>query len=98
MKINYNPKLKSLSRELRKNTTFSERLLWKYLRAGQLNEYRFLRQKPIDELIVDFYCKKVKLVIEIDGETHNDKQSYDNRRENRLRELGFNVLRLMDIT
>jgi very-short-patch-repair endonuclease len=67
--------------------------LWKYLRAGQLNGYRFQRQKPIDEFIVDFYCKRLKLVIEIDGETHNDKQDYDKRRENRLKELGFNVLR-----
>ncbi len=94
MKIYYNPKLKDRSRELRKNATFTERLLWKYLRAGQLNGYRFLRQKPIDEFIVDFYCKKVQLVIEIDGVTHNGKQSYDKRRENRLRELGFYVLRL----
>ena len=94
LKICYNPKLKDRSRELRKNATFTERLLWKYLRAGQLNCYRFLRQKPIDGYIVDFYCKKVQLVIEIDGVTHNGKQSYDKRRENRLRELGCNVLRL----
>ena len=94
MKIHYNPKLKELSRELRKNATFSERILWKYLRAGQLKGYRFLRQKPIDEFIVDFYCKKVRLIIEIDGVTHNGKQSYDERRENRLRKLGFNVLKL----
>ena len=93
MKIWYNPKLKKRARELRKNATFTELLLWKYLRAGQLNGYRFLRQKPIDEFIVDFYCKRLKLVIEIDGVTHNDKQSYDKRRENRLKELGFTVLR-----
>jgi very-short-patch-repair endonuclease len=59
-------------------------LLWKYLRAGQLNGYRFLRHKPIDEFIVDFYCKRLKLVIEIDGVTHNDKQGYDKRRENEI--------------
>ena len=94
LKIHYNPKLKARARELRKNATFIERLLWKYLRAGQLNGYHFLRQKPIDEYIVDFYCKKVKLVIELDGVTHNDKQSYDKRRENRIKELGFNILRL----
>jgi very-short-patch-repair endonuclease len=71
--------LKEYARELRKNATFTERLLWKYLRAGQLNGYRFLRQKPIDEYIVDFFCERLKLVIEIDGETHNDKErsSYD---------------------
>ena len=53
MKIYYNPKLKDRSRELRKNATFTERLLWKYLKAGQLNGYRFLRQKPIDEFILE---------------------------------------------
>ena len=94
MKIHYNPKLKERSRELRKNATFTERLLWKYLRAGQLNGYRFLRHKPIDEFIVDFYCKRLKLIIEIDGITHNDKQIYDKQREKRLKELGFNVLRI----
>ena len=93
MKIWYNAELKEKARELRKNATFTERLLWKYLRAGQLNGYRFLRQKPINEFIVDFYCKRLKLVIEIDGVTPNDKQSYDKRRENRLKELGFTVLR-----
>ena len=94
MKIYYNPKLKDRSRELRKNATFTERLLWKHLRSGQLNGYRFLRQKPIDEFIVDFYCKKVHLVIEIDGVTHNGKQDYDKRRENRLKDLGLTVMRL----
>ena len=76
----YDPKLKERSRELRRNATFTERLLWKYLRVGQLNGYRFLRQKPIDEFIVDFYCKSLQLVIEIDGVSHNDKQRYDKRR------------------
>jgi very-short-patch-repair endonuclease len=94
LKLHYNPKLKERARELRNNATFTERLLWKHLRSGQLNGYRFLRQKPIDEFIVDFYCKRLQLVIEIDGVTHNDKQSYDERRENILKELGFTVLRL----
>ena len=86
--------MKEHAKKLRKNATFTERLLWKYLPAGQLNGYRFLRQKPIDEFIVDFYCKRLRLVIEIDGVTHNEKQIYDKRRENRLKELGFTVLRL----
>jgi very-short-patch-repair endonuclease len=94
LKINYNPKLKDQARELRKTATFTERLLWKHLRGGQLKGFRFLRQKPIDEFIVDFYCKKVQLVIEIDGVTHNGKESYDKRRESRLKELGYNVLKL----
>jgi very-short-patch-repair endonuclease len=94
LKIHYNPKLKQYSRELRKNSTFSERVLWKYLRCGQLQGYRFLRQKPIDEFIVDFFCKRLKLIIEIDGITHLDKEKYDKSREDKLKKLGFHVFRI----
>jgi very-short-patch-repair endonuclease len=93
MKIYYNPILKQRARELRNNPTLSEKVLWKYLRARQLQGYQFQRQKPIDRYIVDFYCSKLRLVIEIDGITHIDKQEYDKRRENRLRNLGLHLLR-----
>jgi len=94
MKIYYNPKLKNRAKELRNNATFSERLLWKHLSRRQLKGYQFLRQKPIDEYIVDFYCHTLLLVVEIDGLPHDDKQSYDSRRENRLRALGLNIVRI----
>jgi len=77
---------------LRKNATFAERLLWKYLRGRQLHGYQFMRQKPVDTYIVDFYCSKLHLVIEIDGLTHNGKQSYDKARDLRLNEIGLNVI------
>lgn len=93
MKILYNPKLKQRSRELRRNATFSERILWKHLRSRQLLGYQFMRQKPIDKYIIDFYCSKLKLIIEIDGITHNDKLDYDNKREQRLKQLGHEILR-----
>ena len=93
MKVYYNPKLKERARELRKNSTFSERILWKHLRSRQLHGYQFQRQKPIDQYIVDFYCSKLKLIIEIDGITHNHKQHYDKKREKRLTELGFIIIR-----
>ncbi len=67
MKIRYNPKLKALARELRKNSTLSEVLLWNHLKGGQMKGYQFMRQKPIDDYIVDFYCSKLTLIIEIDG-------------------------------
>ena len=92
MKIHYNPILRDRAKELRKNSTFTERLLWKYLRSGQLLGYKFQRQKPIDEYIVDFYCSKLNLIIEINGITHIDKQQYDRKRENRLCELGFEIV------
>jgi len=66
----YNGKLKGISRSLRNNMTDSERLLWARLRRGQLNGYQFYRQKTIGNYIVDFYCPKAKLVIELDGSQH----------------------------
>lgn len=64
----YNSKLTEKAKELRHNMTAPERKLWyEYLRNFPI---RFLRQKPIDEYIVDFYCSRLKLVIEIDGESH----------------------------
>jgi len=73
--IKYNPKLKERARELRKNSTPSEIELWKSLRGAQLHGYTFNRQKPLDEFIVDFYCRKLGLVIEIDGDSHDAKQN-----------------------
>jgi very-short-patch-repair endonuclease len=55
--------------------------------------YQFMRQKPIDNFIVDFYCSKLHLVIEIDGITHDGKQNYDQIRENKLKATGFVILR-----
>jgi len=93
LKIYYNPKLKERAIESRKNSTFAERILWKKLRGSQLHGYKFQRQKPIDEYIVDFYCSKLHLVIEIDGISHDGRQKYDRQRENRLIALGLNVIR-----
>ena len=94
--IKYNPKLKERARELRKNSTLSEIKLWKALRAGNMHGYKFNRQKPLDEFIVDFYCRKLKLVIEVDGESHDDKKAYDHRRQRRLESLGLHVIRFYD--
>ncbi len=93
MKIYYNPKLKEKARQLRNNSTFSERMLWKYLKCRQMRGYQFMRQKPIDNYIVDFYCSKLRLVIEIDGITHNYKVEYDNKRQKKLEDLGLRILR-----
>ena len=92
MKVHYNPRLKERARELRKNATFSERYLWKFLRARQMMGYQFMRQKPINNYIVDFYCSKLSLAIEIDGVTHNNKQIYDKKRDEDLKSLGLEVL------
>lgn len=60
--------------------------------------YQFLRQRPIDKFIADFFCKELKLVIETDGYTHQLNEAYekDQRREQRLTESGYSVLRFRD--
>ena len=96
MKTLYNPKLKSLSRQLRSNSTLSEVLLWNQLKSRKIRGYQFTRQKPIDEYIVDFYCSKLKLVIEIDGESHSEKAEVDLIRQKKLESMGLSVLRFYD--
>ncbi len=96
--IPYNPKLKELARQLRNNSTQSEIILWKELKGKYEGKYDFHRQKPLDNYIADFFCYELKLVIEIDGETHNweETQRKDVEKESRLNELGLNVLRFPD--
>jgi very-short-patch-repair endonuclease len=91
----YNPKLKKLSQELRRNMTDAERLLWSKLRMKQLNGLMFSRQKPIGEYIVDFYCHQAKLVIEVDGGQHFSEYSleYDKIRGEFMESMGITVLR-----
>jgi very-short-patch-repair endonuclease len=95
--IPYNPKLKEFARKLRNDSTFSEILLWTYLNKKQMRGYDFDRQKPIDNYIVDFYCKDLKLAIEVDGESHYGKEKKDAERDKRLKELGVNILRFDDM-
>lgn len=98
MKILYNPKLKTLSRKLRNQSTLSEILLWQRLRAKQVMGLQFMRQKPISKYIVDFYCSKFKLVIEIDGNSHASEEARkkDIVRQKYLESLGLTVLRFDD--
>mgnify|MGYP003730104657 CR=1 FL=1 len=70
MKITYNSKLKILARNLRNNSTKSEIILWSYLKGSKMMNCKFSRQKPIDNYIADFFCNELKLVIELDGYTH----------------------------
>ena len=95
--IPYNPKLKERARQLRNKSTVAEVLLWKYLKGKKMRGYCFNRQKPIDKYIVDFYCPKLKLAIEIDGSSHGDKEEYDRYRQSRLESLGVRFLRFNDM-
>ncbi len=95
--IPYNPNLTVLSRQLRNESTLSEVLLWNQIKRKQLRGYQFLRQKPIGDYIVDFFCYQLMLAIEIDGETHNCKVAKDRTRQNRLESYGIRVIRFLDV-
>ena len=96
--------IQTLVRKLRKDSTPSERLLWKYLRNRNFLGLRFKRQYPIayqtgklgenHYFITDFYCFDKKLIVELDGEIHNEQQEYDRTRDEILTELGNRILRI----
>lgn len=89
----YNPALVERAKQLRKNMTPAEKKLWyQYLRDFK---YRVLRQRPIDQFIVDFYCAHLRLVIEVDGDSHfsDNVKAYDMARSQILEGYGLNVLR-----
>jgi very-short-patch-repair endonuclease len=97
-KIFYNPKLKGLARQLRNRSTKAEIKLWNFLKRKQLMSYDFHRQKPLDNYIVDFFCNKLRLAIELDGYTHGFEEVFerDEVKAQKLRELGITVLRFTD--
>ncbi len=88
--------MKFKAKELRKNSTIAEAYLWKHLSKKQLNGFTFHRQKPLGNFIVDFYCTKLKLAIEIDGYSHDDNQIYDCNRQAALEKNGVHFLRFSD--
>jgi leucyl-tRNA synthetase len=97
------PGITALARELRKNQTLSEILVWDILRRKKLSGYKFIRQHPIfyridknwvDFYVADFYCAKLKLIIEVDGKIHEEQTEYDKERDARLSEKGIYVARI----
>lgn len=84
-----------LARNLRKNMTTQEAKLWDLLRNRQFGGFKFVRQYPIGSYIVDFACRKKKLIIELDGGQHNFPENIkqDNERTMYLEERGYKVIR-----
>ena len=96
--IHYSDTAKERGRTLRKQGILGEVLLWERLRRRQMHGYQFNRQKPLDKYIVDFYYRKLDLVIEVDGASHQEGQAHraDEDRENALRAMGLSVLRFSE--
>jgi len=90
--IKYLEDLRELSRNNRNNPTPSEFIMWQFLRKNKFG-YKFTRQKPISRFILDFYCSKLLLNIEIDGEYHLKNKKYDFEREKYLNMLNIKTIR-----
>jgi very-short-patch-repair endonuclease len=92
------PRLITFAKNLRKNSTEAEKLLWHYLRAKQLGDLKFRRQQAIGKYIVDFVCFNKKIIIELDGGQHAEERNRtrDQIRDQWLKSQGFIVLRFWD--
>ncbi len=82
------------AKELRHQMTQEEKILWQYLRANRLNGLHFRRQQIIDGFIADFYCHTARLVIEVDGQIHQQQAEYDAERDRALSARGLRLLRI----
>ncbi|HEV2365714.1 MAG TPA: endonuclease domain-containing protein [Caulobacteraceae bacterium] len=82
------------ARELRREGSDAERKLWSILCGRQLEGFKFRRQVPIDRYFADFACREAKLVVEVDGAQHLERQEYDARRTAVLEAHGWRVIRV----
>ena len=96
--IPYNPELKQMARQLRNKGTLGEVMLWRRLKRSQFMGYDFHRQKPLLSFIVDFYCPRLNLAIEVDGNSHvrTDVSAKDFDKQVALENYGMNVLRFTE--
>jgi very-short-patch-repair endonuclease len=95
MHVGAKPELFKYAQEMRKNPTESEKALWNILRKFRYKGYIFRRQHPVDIFIADFYCHKLKLIVEVDGDVHDSDQAmeYDDGRSAELEKYGLNIIR-----
>jgi very-short-patch-repair endonuclease len=81
------------ARRLRRNQTLAEKTLWTLVRNRRLGGFKFLRQVAIDRYFVDFVCEAAKVIVELDGPTHDGREAYDGRRTEILELFGYIVVR-----
>lgn len=95
-KFLYNHKdMRSRRKELRNNQTPAEKVLWKCISKNKIQNLRFLRQYSVGPYILDFFCPKIRLGIELDGSIHKEKEKriYDKDREKFLKSLDIEIIR-----
>ncbi|TPE44177.1 endonuclease domain-containing protein [Pontibacter mangrovi] len=92
----YNKSLRTFAKALRSESTKAEVRLWCEVLSKGKTSYTFLRQRPVENYIADFMCKELKLIIEVDGYSHNLKFAEDEGRDKNLEKLGYTTLRFKD--
>jgi very-short-patch-repair endonuclease len=88
--------LLAFARSMRAEPAPAEKKLWRCLRDRQLGGFKFRRQHPLGPFIADFFCAQVNLVVELDGDSHGDRTSYDDHRTKRLERDGYQVIRFLN--
>ena len=81
------------ARRLRQDQTLAEKMLWKMVRNRRLGGFRFLRQAPVDRYFADFLCEAAKVIVELDGVSHEGREDHDARRTETLELFGYTVIR-----
>ena len=87
------PEVEQAARQLRRNPTPAEQILWSHLRNKRLNGWKFRRQHPLGKFVADFCCPACKLIVEVDGPIHDQKIDYDESRTEVFTAYGYRVLR-----
>ena len=85
---------KQFARDLRKSQTLAETQVWKLLRSRRYLEYKFRRQHVIEGFVIDFFCKELKLGIEVDGGIHQNRKEYDSIRQMIIESEGIKIIRI----
>ena len=91
--VRYRNSLTFMSQKNRIHPTDAEKIIWNQILSRDKTGYRFLRQKPIDRFIIDFYCSKLSLAIEVDGGSHIKKKGTDEMRDKFLERIGITTIR-----
>ena len=90
------PKIRQVAQNLRKQQTLGEILLWDFLKGRQIKGFKFTRQKPVTNYVLDFFCPELLLAIEIDGCSHDSKGDQNLERQAKLEQMGIRFLRYQE--
>lgn len=85
------------ARAFRQGGVLAEDRLWAMVRGRKIDGFKFRRQVPIDRYFADFLCLEAKLIIEVDGPSHNHQADYDQRRTEVLESLGYRLIRFTNL-